>query len=294
MIFSRYFIHRNALKGVFLLFAWMVADPLMAQGPRITSPTAAPTATLTTTPAAANATAQRYRKGKYPWNHYITATIFWIGEQPTQNNPTPNTASSWDRHWQHNFGGYDNPDPSARTSDYRPKAFIPKLNPFYVALPYNDRSNHRAHKPEAPQVIPWFRHHKPKHGKSVCKGRWVQIVSKHGVCYAQWEDCGPFNTIDWKYVFGGARPINEKNNGAGIDLSPAVRDVLKLKSGDKVHWRFVELAEVPRGPWSIYGSNNPFANKANHSELLAQQRQLQYLREYRDKKHSQQAKDPSM
>jgi hypothetical protein len=36
-------------------------------------------------------------------------TIFWIGEQLSENNPVPNHASSWDRQWQLNFGGYDNP-----------------------------------------------------------------------------------------------------------------------------------------------------------------------------------------
>jgi hypothetical protein len=76
----------------------------------------------------------------YPWQLNITATVFWIGEQPTQNNPTPNNKSSWDQEWTANFGGYDDPDPAARIADhgnfdFRPKGFTPRLNPFYVALP---------------------------------------------------------------------------------------------------------------------------------------------------------------
>ena len=35
------------------------------------------------------------------------------------------------------------------------------------------------------------------------------------------------------------------DNGAGIDVSPAVRDYLGLRPLDVVDWRFVEQAEVP-------------------------------------------------
>ena len=40
---------------------------------------------------------------------------------------------------------------------------------------------------------------------------------------------------------------------AGIDVSPAVRDYLKLKGGAKVSWKFVSDASVRRGPWKYYG-----------------------------------------
>ena len=125
----------------------------------------------------------------YPWKKSITATIFWIGEQPTARNPTPNCKSSWDTKWAVNFGGYDNPDPAHRIADhargeFRPKAFIPQLNPFYVALPYNDVINHRAHKPEASRVIPWFARMNPEPGKTVLKGRWIQL-HRNGVHVAR-------------------------------------------------------------------------------------------------------------
>ena len=44
------------------------------------------------------------------------------------------------------------------------------------------------------------------------------------------------------------------NHGAGIDVSPALRDYLGLRSLDLVDWRFVEQAEVPTLPWSLYDS----------------------------------------
>ena len=79
------------------------------------------------------------RPGAYPWHFDITATYFYIGELPTKNNPTPNTASSWDSAWDDNYGGFDDPNPAHRCPrTYAPLAFTPQLNPFYVALPYND------------------------------------------------------------------------------------------------------------------------------------------------------------
>lgn len=195
---------------------------------------------------------------RYPWKTDIVATVFWIGEDPTANNPTPNHQSSWDQEWKKNYGGFDNPDPAKRTRDFLPVGFTPGLNPFYVALPYNDLINYKAHKPEAEKIIPWFKQSFVKPGTSVLRGTWLAIRYGNRVCYAQWEDCGPFVTDDSNYVFGNSRPKNSANNGAGIDLSPAVRDYLGMSSGAKVDWRFVDINEIPDGPWKNYGSNNHF------------------------------------
>ncbi len=196
-----------------------------------------------------------------PWKKDITATVFWVGEKPSGANKTPNHKSSWDTKWAINFGGYDNPDPKARRG-YRPKAFVPKQNPFYIALPYNDVKSYKEHKREASRVIPWFKYYFERPGKTVCKGMWVQIMHDGKSCFAQWEDCGPWETTDYKYVFGRSKPKTKKNNAAGIDISPAIRDYLGLKSGEKCHWRFVPFHRIPYGPWSKYGKNNPFVNKA--------------------------------
>ncbi len=220
----------------------------------------------------------------YPWKLQVTCTIFWIGEQPTARNPTPNTKSSWDTRWAENFGGYDDPDPSNRIADhvagdFRPKSFLPKLNPFYIALPYNDVIGSSAHKPEASRVIPWFHRVKPAPGKTVCKGRWVQIYNGRRSCYAQWEDCGPWVTDDWEFVFGTKPPKTGQNGAAGIDISPSVRDYLGLRSGQKVHWRFVEASQVPYGPWKKYGQET-VAN--DDPDAIEQRRYLEYLRQLRD------------
>ncbi|MBB5351603.1 hypothetical protein HNR46_001840 [Haloferula luteola] len=252
--------------------------------PRVIIPTARQTIPSRRTPVAPNGQL-------YPWRQNITATVFWIGEQPTQNNPVPNCKSSWDQNWMANYGGYDNPEPAARVanhnaSDFRPKGFLPKLNPFYIALPYNDILRHGAHKPEAARVIPWFRRHNPEPGKTVLKGRWLQIYHGGRSCYAQWEDCGPFVTDDWNYVFGNSRPKNHNNKDAAIDISPAVRDYLDLQSGEKCHWRFVEDAQVPYGPWKKYGQQSPGVT-ADGTDFEAKRRYLEYLRKLRDQQYQQ-------
>jgi hypothetical protein len=198
--------------------------------------------------------------GKYPWKIGIYTTVFWVGEQPTVNNPVPNTSSSWDLHWAVSYGGYD--DPGNRRG-FIPARFTPQLNPFYIALPYNDVT-HGSTKPEARYVIPWFRDSFVKEGQSVCRDRWVAIRNRSGkVCYAQWSDCGPFRTDHWQYVFGNERPKWNLNHGAGLDVSPAVHDYLHLSNTDVTDWQFVDVRDVPdRGPWAYYGENNHFVQQA--------------------------------
>lgn len=200
--------------------------------------------------------------GLYPWKREIVTTVFWIGERAAQNNPVPNNKSSWDGQWQYNYGGVDCPE---NRIGFRPKHFEPRQNPFYVALPYND-VNRAGTKPEAAIVIPWFRQTFQKSGQSVCKGRWVAVRKGTKVAYAQWEDVGPFTTDHWEYVFGQERPRPNRNQSAGLDVSPAVRDYLGLKGKDVTDWRFVEAWEVPDGPWRKWGDNNIFALAEKQTE----------------------------
>jgi hypothetical protein len=193
---------------------------------------------------------------RYPWKLNIVTTMFWVGEEAGGNNPVPNYRSSWDLNWSTNYGGTDNPDPSARRG-YIPVAFIPHQNPFYCALPYNDVT-HGQFKPEAPLVIPWFKQAYAGAGQSVCRHRWVAIRKGNRTCYAQWEDCGPFRTDHFQYVFGNERPRPNLNHGAGLDVSPAVRDYLGLAPTDVTDWQFVDVRDVPPGPWRNYGENNNF------------------------------------
>jgi len=204
-------------------------------------------------------------QSRYPWKRQIVTTTFWIGETATHNNPVPNRSSCWDENWAKNYGGNDPSDKTERTGDYIPASFVPGQNPFYVALPYNDME-HGAHKAEAPQVIPWFPKDYKGSTKSVCQGRWIAIRFGNKVCYAQWEDAGPFRTDHWQYVFGNDRPRWNLNRGAGLDVSPAVRDYLGMNGTDVTDWKFVDFPEVPGGPWARYGENNTFVQNARKPE----------------------------
>ena len=185
-------------------------------------------------------------RGELVWKRNVVATVFWVGELAGEHNPVPNTQSAWDQNWQQNFGGYDHPE---RRDGWCPEGFTPRLNPFYVALPYNDVARGGVHRPEASEAIPWFWESYRGDGISVCKDHWVAIHHGGRVCYAQWEDVGPFEVDHWQYVFGKEAPRPNRNQSAGIDLSPAVRDFLGLRSGAVVEWRFVDEHRVPKGPW---------------------------------------------
>jgi hypothetical protein len=217
-----------------------------------------------------------FRSGfnRYPWKRGIVTTVFWVGERPTANNPVPNYKSSWDARWAQNYGGLDSPDPSQRRN-YIPARFVPRQNPFYVALPYNDVTRGTT-KPDARKAIPWFKQAFERPGKSVLKGRWVAIKRGGKICYAQWEDCGPFRTDHWQYVFGNQRPLPNLNQGAGLDVSPAVRDYLQMGGKDVCDWKFVEARDVPSGPWTKYGDNNTFVLQRRGANLFMVDRNNAY------------------
>ena len=215
-------------------------------------------------------TTSRNTVSRFPWKTNIVTTIFWIGETPSGNNPVPNHKSSWDANWTSNYGGFDTPDASARRN-YIPVNFVPRQNPFYCALPYNDVT-HGQTKPEAALVIPWFRQSFTQQGHSVCKDRWLAIRKGNRTCYAQWEDCGPFRTDHFQYVFQDERPKPNLNRGAGLDVSPAVRDYLGLAPTDVTDWQFVDVRDIPPGPWRNYGDNNHFviARRQTDQRLVEQ------------------------
>jgi hypothetical protein len=197
-------------------------------------------------------------------------TVFWIGEQPGGHNLVPNCTSAWDKQWAKSYGGFDDPNPAQRRN-YIPVKFTPRQNPFYCALPYNDKA-HTGHRPEAPRVVPWFQEAYQGPALSTCKDRWIAIRKGNRVAYAQWEDAGPFRTDHWQYVFGKERPKPSLNGGAGLDVSPALRDYLGLKETDVTDWRFVDFTEVPRGPWSTLGENNTFVINSRKKSVSVAER----------------------
>ena len=193
--------------------------------------------------------------GKYPLHKNITVTYFFVGELPSKNNKfISNIESAWDDMWLWHYGGVDNP---FLRKNYFPKYFIPNENPFYCALPYNDLYANGKVKPSQ-KKIPWYKGYT---GKTICKNRWVKIIkhTKNGdkIAYAQWEDSGPNLYNDFNYVFLNKKPKNKFLSGAGIDVSPAVKEYLGLKDVDKVDWQFVDENDVPFGPWKMIITKRP-------------------------------------
>ncbi|MBV8140481.1 MAG: hypothetical protein JOZ60_00360 [Verrucomicrobia bacterium] len=158
------------------------------------------------------------------WKLHISTTVFWRGEAPSAGDPG-NLSSAWAKEWRSDL----------------------TLNPWYVALPYNDVQNGHT-RPEAVSVIPWFKREFVRDGQTVLKGKWVAIRHGNKVCYAQWEDVGPFQVDHWQYVFGNERPRPNRNRDAGLDVSPAVQQYLGITGIDVCDWKFVDRPAP--GPWT--------------------------------------------
>ena len=207
-------------------------------------------ATTTPTPPPSSASGTN----AFPLHTRVTATVFWIGEPVGNGSSEDNSLSAWDDAWKAHYGGVD--DPAAR-SGYLPNGFAPRENPFYFDLPYNDFDDNGERRPDAAKVVPWAGTHAWAANESMLKNRWARFIRAGRVCYAQWEDAGPYLYDDAGYVFGNAdsRPRNNRANNAGADVSPALRDCLGFNgqnnADNTVDWQFVEAPEVPAGPWSI-------------------------------------------
>jgi hypothetical protein len=181
-------------------------------------------------------------------------SLFWIGEEGTEDNGfIPNLQSVWDDTWSEDYGGMDDPH---NRNGYVPTNFTPSENPFYFALPYNDFNEDGERKSDVYDVVPWSKEQTWNDSESMCKNHWIKIIKGDTIAYAQWEDAGPFGEDDTAYVFGDTLPRNEVNNNAGLDVSPSLRDYLKLNDIDSVDWQFVDFNEVPDGPWKEIITNS--------------------------------------
>lgn len=191
-----------------------------------------------------------YKKAKntYPWKTGIITTMFWIGEGSTPISSTTNIQSSWDEDWMSHNRGSDSP---YNRNGYASGSHASTLNPFYIALPFNDL----AFPDKAREWVPRSWHRPNKDGKQVsaCKDRWVLIKNAQGrSCYAQWEDVGPLRYDHAEYVFGSERPIGLGDDHAGLDVSPAVAQYLGIDGKNRITaWRFVDDEDVRPGPWLL-------------------------------------------
>jgi hypothetical protein len=188
-------------------------------------------------------------KNNYPWKTNIITTIFWIGEGSTPISSTTNEASAWDEDWRSSNSGSDSP---YDRNGYASGRHAATVNPFYIALPFNDL----AFPDKANRWLPagWSRPSRNGRQVSACKDRWVEIKVEDGTgrtCYAQWEDVGPLRYDHAEYVFGSQRP--DTYTRAGLDVSPAVAQYLSVNEKNRLtRWRFVDDEDVPPGVWLKY------------------------------------------
>lgn len=238
-------MHWNNKKNIAIIFAGALALVffLIIVFFQNRKPTINPSSDILPSPS------QETRTGisRYPLHVDITATVFWVGEKASaDNNYIPNSQSAWDENWLKNFGGSDGP---LQRSDFFPAKFTPRENPFYVALPYNDFDDNGDRKPEAFARVYWAKNGDWNPAQSLLKNQWVKIIKNDTTVYAQWEDVGPFSSDDLDYVFGQNKPHSQINQEAGIDVSPAIRDFLRLNGEEKINWQFIDAVNVPDGPW---------------------------------------------
>ena len=150
--------------------------------------------------------------------------------------------------------------------NYIPVSFVPRQNPFYLRAALQRRHPRAIQTGSASghSVVQAILHR--ARANPFARHRWIAIRKGNRTCYAQWEDCGPFRTDHFQYVFQNERPKPNLNRGAGLDVSPAVRDYLGLQPTDVTDWQFVEVPTVPPGPWRSYGDNNHFVIARRQSE----------------------------
>src|SRR5437763_16827627 len=102
------------------------------------------------------------------------------------------------KQWTKSYGGFDDPNPAHRRN-YVPLKFMPQQNPFYCALPYNDKA-HTFHRPEAPRV--GSRYKDAYYGPAVltCKDRSITMRNCNRCAYAHLEDASTYRTDHYQYV----------------------------------------------------------------------------------------------
>lgn len=271
--------------------------PSLTPTPKPTVSTPVPTPTTTdpvVTPAPVTTPPSTPAVGRqYPLHTNIVATTFWVGELFNASLADGSqVCSTYDSNWAFSWSGINKgkvpasaegcagsiiggcdgivsgdkclTEKRTAVNDYFPTSVpMPKENPFYLDLPYDDLNDPIAFK-ERCTVIPWandpgYKGHCTDGEFSYMKNRWVKMTGPNGnVCYGQIQDAGPSHGNlyhDKSYVFGSTntQPVQGQFNNAGADVSPALNGCLGFKeldgSTDRISWSFVDDIDVPAGPW---------------------------------------------
>ena len=88
------------------------------------------------------------------------------------NRYVDNLSSVWDDDWVSHYGGVDSP---RNRSQYLPSGFIPKENPFYFALPYDDFYDNRTRKADSYGTVYWAGKRPWNDSMSMVKNSWIDF-----------------------------------------------------------------------------------------------------------------------
>lgn len=185
----------------------------------------------------------------HPLHENIITTVFWVGEAPSNDNGRiSNHQTEWDPDPVKRLGYTDSPD-LARLPSGHPVGRSPNHNDFYCALPLGEYNENGLVKAEREASYWADQASSLNDGQSLFKGRWVKVMHGDKTAFLQVLDTGPFSWSDRSYVWGSAKPSNALGEKAGIDISPAAATFLGVDGSSKIHWQFVDQAQVEHGPW---------------------------------------------
>jgi hypothetical protein len=196
----------------------------------------------------------------YPVHRQVLAMQFRLGAIVSQRDgyDGQSVSSAWDARWAQHYGGCDGLGPvgvacsadtaARRGPDWFPTVTVPRENPYYVALPFDDLvpNGTTGRERMAWSQDPGFAGRQGDRTVSFLKNRWVSVSGPAGTCFAQVEDTGP-GAPDPAYVFDAEAP----KDYYGMHLSPALFRCLGFDGtalDGRVDWAFVDAPD--QGPWA--------------------------------------------
>ena len=217
-------------------------------------------------------TTSRFSSSRYPWKTDIVTTVFWIGEHADREQSRSESQEFLGLATGRAITAVTTaPIPHGGTTTSRSISSRGRIR-FTVALPYNDVT-HGQFKPEARDwSFRGFDRHSCSRGIRFAKIAGSRSAEAIGSATRNGKIVGrSAPTISNTFSRTNARRPN-LNHGAGLDVSPAVRDYLGLRTDVLTDWQFVEVRDVPPGPWRNYGDNNHFVIARRQTEQrLAEQ-----------------------
>ena len=159
-------------------------------------------------------TSSRPAVQRYPWKMNIVTTVFWVGEEAAETIRCLTTRVRGILIGQRITAARTTRSRAHAGITFQSRSSRGRILSTSRCLITTSRTANSS--PEAPLVIPWFKQSYTGPGQSVCRHRWIAIRKGNRLCYAQWEDCGPFRTDHFQYVFGNERPKPNLNHGAGL------------------------------------------------------------------------------